>query len=32
MVAGEDASTQQLRKSLTSEIIALEKGKKLLSV
>lgn len=32
MVAGEDASTKQLRKSLTNEIIALEKGKKLLRV
>jgi hypothetical protein len=30
MVAGEDASTKQLRKSLTNEIIALEKGKNLL--
>jgi hypothetical protein len=32
MVAGEEASTKQLRKSLTNEIIALEKGKKLLRV
>ncbi|KAI9736866.1 MAG: hypothetical protein M1818_005917 [Claussenomyces sp. TS43310] len=29
-IAGEDLSTKQLRKSLTNEIIALEKGKKLL--
>ncbi|KFY54488.1 hypothetical protein V496_07251 [Pseudogymnoascus sp. VKM F-4515 (FW-2607)] len=30
MVAGEEASTKQLRKSLTNEIFALEEGKKLL--
>ena len=32
MIAGEDASTKQLRKSLTAEILALEQGKKLLRV
>jgi hypothetical protein len=29
-IAGEDISTKQLRKNLTNEITALEKGKKLL--
>jgi hypothetical protein len=32
MIAGEDASTKQLRKNLTNEMIALEKGKRLLRV
>jgi hypothetical protein len=32
MIAGEEISTKQLRKGLTNEILALEKGKKLLRV
>jgi hypothetical protein len=32
IVAGEDASTKQLRRNLKTEIVTLEEGKKLLRV